>query len=62
MENLQNFMENLPWISKLDAIELWISGIVSVALVVFYICLTLWGKWELRQIRKDEKSSPKNRS
>ena len=45
-------MENLPWISKLDAIELWIMGIASVVLVVFYICLTLWGKWELRDIRK----------
>lgn len=54
-------MENLPWITKLDVIEMWISGIASVVLVVFYICLTLWGKWELRQIRKDEKSSPKHR-
>lgn len=55
-------MENLPWLTKLDAIELWISGIALVVLVVFYICLTLWGKLEERQIRKYGKSSTKHRT
>lgn len=45
-------MENLPWLTKLDVLEIWIIGIASVVLVVFYICLTLWGKWELRNIIK----------
>lgn len=55
-------MENLPWLTKLDAIKIWISGIALVVLVIFYICLTLWGKWEERQIRKYGKSSTKHRA
>ena len=55
-------MENLPWLTKLDMLKILISGIALVVLVVFYICLTLWGKWEERKIRKYGKSSTKHRT
>ena len=39
-------MENLPWLTKVDVIQFYISGILLVALGVFYIGYKLWKRWE----------------
>lgn len=39
-------MENLPWLTKVDVIRFYISGILLVALGVFYGGYKLWKRWE----------------